>query len=91
MLTKPNQKLFITMPRVDSSGKAVNPSYLVELLSKMFTDVKLKEIEDFDSSDRLLSKHSAVNYLIELINRAATYGLDNLDEKQLSLLGDWVR
>ena len=91
MLTKPNQKLFITMPRVDSAGKAVNPSYLVELLSKMFTDVKLKEIEDFDSSDRLLSKHSAVNYLIELINRAATYGLDNLDEKQLSLLGDLIR
>ena len=94
MLTKPNQKLFITMPRVDNDGKAVNPSYLVELLSKMFPEVKLRELEDFESIDKLLSKKSAVNYLIELINKAATNGVDVLssdEKKHLTNLIQWAK
>ncbi len=88
MLTKPNQKLFITTPRVDSSGKSVNPSYLCELLSKMFTGVTLTEIQDFVNTDRLLSEKSALDYMIELINKAAAFGFDGLSDDELNLLQD---
>lgn len=94
MLTKPNEQLYITMPRVDADGKSVNPSYLVEVFTKMFPQVSLVEIEEFDISDRLLSKSSAVNYLIELITQAMSEGLDGLSvEKQRTFkdLIEWVK
>lgn len=94
MLTKPNKKLFITLPRVDKDGKSVNPSYLVDVISKLFKDIKLTEIEEFDADDRLLSKKSAVNYLIELLNKSAAEGLDalNQDEKKtLQSLIAWAK
>lgn len=86
MLTKPNEKLYITMPRVDGAGKSVNPSYLVEVISKLFTDVKLQEIEQFDTADRLLSKKSAINLLIELLGKAAFYGIDYLNKDEMDEL-----
>ncbi|SEK80113.1 ATP-dependent helicase/nuclease subunit B [Pseudobutyrivibrio ruminis] len=86
MLTKPNEKLYITMPRVDSAGKAVNPSYLMDLLRNMFEDLSLKEIESFDIEDRLLSKRSSLEYMIELVNKAATFGLEVLTNQEKAVL-----
>ena len=94
MLTKPNEKLFITMPRVDVEGKSVNPSYLIGQISKMFPQVKLKEIEDFEISDKLLSKKSAVNYLIELINKASVDGFEGFTQVEtyyLKSLIEWAK
>ncbi len=86
MLTKPNRKLYLTMPRVDGAGKSVSPSYLVGLLTEMFPEVSLTEIEDFASEDKLLSKKSSVDYLIELINNAVFYGIESLSPKQQVML-----
>lgn len=90
MLTKPNEKLFITMPRVDGEGKGVNPSYLTGIIKQLFKDVKLQEIEEFDNEDRLLSKKSAVDYLISLINKAALLGFDILNDKEKKLLTELI-
>jgi len=80
MLTKPNTKLYITMPRVDASGKGVNPSYLVKLLENMFDGLKHKELMDFSSQDKLLSKKSSMTYLIELINKGINFGLESFSD-----------
>lgn len=90
MLTKPNQRLYLTMPRVGGDGKSVNPSYLVELISKMFPGVKLKEIENFTTEDRLLSKRGAINYLVDLINKCAVSGIEELDSTEQKLLQDLI-
>ncbi|MBO6283036.1 MAG: exodeoxyribonuclease V subunit gamma, partial [Pseudobutyrivibrio sp.] len=84
MLTKPNQSLFITSPRVDGDGKGVNPSYLIELLKDMFLDLQLNEIEEFTASDRCLSKKSALDYLIELLNKSVSFGFEALSEEELT-------
>lgn len=86
MLTKPNEKLYITMPRVDSAGKAVNPSYLIDLFKNMFENLSLKEIESFAIEDRLLSKKSSLNYMIELVNKAASFGLESLSKQERGVL-----
>lgn len=94
MLTKPNQILYITMPRVDGDGKAVNPSYLVDLLKKMFASLELEEIEEFDSKDRILSIKSAMDYLIALLNKAVTFGVESLsdnEETDLTNLIEWAK
>ncbi len=94
MLTKPNEKLFLTMPRVDGAGKGVNPSYLVDVITKLFPAVSLREVEDFDIADRTLAKKSSLKLLIELINRISTYGIESLDDREkdvLVYLIDWAK
>ncbi len=90
MLTKPNGKLYLTMPRVDNAGKAVNPSYLVDVIGKIFPSVKLHEIEEFEESDRLLAKKSALEYLIELINRVVNFGMEAVSAKEGELLAQLI-
>lgn len=90
MLTKPNEKLYITMPRVDSAGKAVNPSYLIDLFKNMFDNLSLKDIESFAIEDRLLSKKSSLEYMIELVNKAATFGLEVLSEQEREVLQELI-
>ncbi|MCR5581963.1 MAG: exodeoxyribonuclease V subunit gamma [Pseudobutyrivibrio sp.] len=90
MLTKPNRKLYITMPRVDGDGKGVNPSYLVDLLKKLFPSLLFNEVQDFILEDRLLSKRSAIDYLIELLKRSITFGVDNLTSEERQILNDLI-
>ena len=82
MLTKPNQRLYITMPRIDGDGKGVNPSYLIDLLQELFTNLKLQELQDFSPEDRMLSKASAIDYLVELINKALSFGVEGLETNE---------
>ena len=86
MLTKPNQKLYLTMPRVDGEGKGVNPSYLTGVISELFPTISIKELEEFDEQERLLSKKSAVDFLIGLLGQALFLGINHLTEQELSLL-----
>ncbi len=86
MLTKPNQKLYITVPRVNISGDAAAPSYLIGLIEKMFETISLVEIEEFDLEDKLLSQKSALDCLIELLNTVTTEGFEALSEDQLIAL-----
>ncbi len=86
MLTKPSEQLYITMARVDSAGKGVNPSYLFDTISKMFEGVRLEEREEFTTEDRLLSEKESLNYLIELIALIANHGMEALDVGQTNVL-----
>ncbi|MCR4695365.1 MAG: PD-(D/E)XK nuclease family protein [Pseudobutyrivibrio sp.] len=92
MLSKPNKKLFITMPRVNGEGKGVNPSYLFGALAKMF-DIKLQEIENFSGDDRFLSRDESLAYLISLISRLARGGamaLSPEEEEDFNALYSWA-
>lgn len=84
MLTKPNERLYLTMPRVDGDGKSVNPSYLVDMLKKLFPGIKLNEIIDFTPADRMLSKNSSLDYLIELLNKSLDFGIEALSQEEKS-------
>ncbi len=88
MMTKPNKKLYITTPRVDGAGKGVNPSYLMDLLMKMFEGLQLESIQSYSFEDRLLSKRSSLDLLIELISKGINYGLDTFSESEIKMLKD---
>ncbi len=90
MLTKPSDKLFITMPRVGGDGKGVNPSYLYDVIKKLLPGIALTEIEEFAFKDRILSKKGATDYLVELITKAATFGFEMLDDSELAQLNDLI-
>lgn len=90
MLTKPNERLYITMPRVDGEGKGVNPSYLIDTIKKLFPGLTLNEIIEFSPEDKMLSKTSCLTYLTELLNKAVTFGFDALSAEEHRLLSQLI-
>ena len=60
----------------------------------MFASLELEEIEEFDSKDRILSIKSAMDYLIALLNKAVTFGVESLsdnEETDLTNLIEWAK
>lgn len=44
-LTKPSEKLFLSFARVSSEGKSIRPSYLVDMIKKLFPGVAIEKPE----------------------------------------------
>lgn len=65
MMTKPSDKLVISYARVDTSGSAVRKSYLIAILTKMFRNLTITEIEQEDVKDRILTKETTRKLFIE--------------------------
>ncbi|MCM1493705.1 MAG: PD-(D/E)XK nuclease family protein [Muribaculaceae bacterium] len=63
-LTKPSEQLYISYARVDSSGKAIRPSYLIGVIRRMFPDLPLTEHGDLLAEKNFYTKSSALDYLI---------------------------
>jgi len=45
-MTKPSERLYLSYARVDSEGKSLRPSYLIETMKKLFPDLKVDIIEN---------------------------------------------
>lgn len=44
-LTKPSEKLFLSFARVSSEGKSIRPSYLVDMVRKLFPSIAIEKPE----------------------------------------------
>lgn len=63
-LTKPSNELYISFSKVDPSGKAIRPSYLIGVMKKLFPDISLWEFENVASGRDFYTKEAAEDYLI---------------------------
>lgn len=64
ILTKPSEKLYISLSKTNSQGKTIRPSYLMGELRKLFPLLKLEEAEmKLDIAE--LTPEMGLNYLIE--------------------------
>ncbi len=63
-MTKPAQELYVSYSRLDCSGKAAQPSYLIGVLKNMFPKLSVNEIEDVEQIADLTSEQSALDYLL---------------------------
>lgn len=76
-LTKPSEAIFISYARVDSEGKKVRPSYLIDVIRRMFPRLVAREIENvYDTPDYSTSK-AAWDYLVHGKQDEAWYALAN--------------
>lgn len=76
IMTKPKELLTLSYAKTDNEGKSIRPAYLINTVKKLFPDIvtekpQLKSIEEqLDASD------DAIRYLVELMRRYASDGLD---------------
>lgn len=64
-LTKPQNQLYLTYNKVSEDGKANRPSYLIGKVQKMFPRIEIRDEEQCNTLEQILSDRAGVNYMIE--------------------------
>ncbi|SDB21715.1 PD-(D/E)XK nuclease family protein [Eubacterium oxidoreducens] len=70
-LTKPMKKLFLTYALVDSSSKAMQKSYLIQMILNMFPNRKVESAQE-ELINRILTKENAFEELLKELEAAKT-------------------
>lgn len=64
-MTKPRERLYLSYSKVNAKGEAMNPSYLIKTVQKLFPNI---EVEDEEESRKhlagIVSPVNAINYVI---------------------------
>lgn len=63
-LTKPSEQLYISYSRVDNSGKAIRPSYLIGVIERLFLDLQIQEVDDLIKQPDFSTPEAALDYLV---------------------------
>ncbi len=62
-LTKPSDALYLTFARMNGSGAALRPSYLIGVLTRLFANLSVEEIETDEIRTPETAKSSVESYL----------------------------
>lgn len=72
-LTKPSDKLYLSYARVDGEGKAMQSSYLIHTILKLYENLSVEEIEEEPFIERIVTPESSRRLLIEGMESAAEW------------------
>lgn len=65
-LTKPSEKLYISFNKVGLDGKSLRPSYLINTIKKLFSEINIIDEEQITNTlNSIYSKSSAIKYLAD--------------------------
>lgn len=73
-MTKPVYSLNISWAGIDPSGKSLRPSYICEILKKMFPGIKVEQPENKPVTEQIFSAGEGVRYLSGSLRRFAEVG-----------------
>lgn len=64
-MTKPSDRLYMTLSKVNAEGTALRPSYLTGTIRKMFPKIEISEISEERKFDRVLTPESGVEFFLQ--------------------------
>ncbi|MCR4616762.1 MAG: exodeoxyribonuclease V subunit gamma [Lachnospiraceae bacterium] len=70
-MTKPKDRLYISFAGLDSSGKSLRPSYICEMVKRMFPDIKLQNPERERITEQIVGKKEGLRFLADELRRYA--------------------
>ncbi len=66
MLTKPEEKLYISFSKTDNQGTGIRPSYLIGTVRKMFPLLSIRDFEEECTyKDKIISARTGLRYIME--------------------------
>ena len=80
-LTRPSERLYLSVSRAGSDGEAISPAYLFDAVRHLFGDPEVKDVGDTPSVER---KRASLKCLTDVIQRIGERPLDGA-EKELFL------
>lgn len=86
-MTKPSGRLYLSFCRMNSQGKSIRPSYLVELIKKLFPQMKIEKAGVIcEPFEQMIGKKDGLMYLSEGLRDYAAGREGQLNEEELSTL-----
>lgn len=87
-LTKPSEKLYLSYARVNSEGKTIRPSYLIDMIEKLFPEIQIQKPELIQRPlDRVIGRKDGLSVLAqELCSYAEGRQDKKAEEETASLL-----
>ncbi|MBQ8278320.1 MAG: helicase-exonuclease AddAB subunit AddB [Roseburia sp.] len=64
-MTKPSNRLYITLSKVNAEGKALRPSYLTGTIQKLFPKLEMTEVSEERNSEKILTPESGVEFFLQ--------------------------
>ena len=64
-MTKPSDRLYITLSKVNAEGKALRPSYLVGTIQKLFPQLTVVEAPQMRASGQILTPESGMEFFVQ--------------------------
>ncbi|MDL2302645.1 exodeoxyribonuclease V subunit gamma, partial [Lachnospiraceae bacterium OttesenSCG-928-D06] len=64
-MTKPSYYLYLSYSKVNSSGKSLRPAYLIDVMEKMFPEIKVEYPENRQMLEQVVSLEEGLSYLAE--------------------------
>jgi len=86
-LTKPSQRLYLSYAKVSSEGKSIRPSYLVDMIKKLFPEIKTEHDYDMAGMDaQITGVRDGLEVLSKQLRSYAGGYCQKDDEKALAAL-----
>ncbi|MDF2820659.1 MAG: addB [Clostridiales bacterium] len=78
-LTKPSEKLYISMCRVDMNGKTMRASYLVGRILKLFDKLEVQYVDtEVFTIDKVITAKNSIQYIVSNLNRIRNESVNDL-------------
>jgi len=85
-MCKPRNKLFVSYAGTDSEGKGMRPSYLIDVLTSLFSGLQVENIETTPDISRLVTIRGSFGQYSELLRKYVAKSLDDAGEALLKAL-----
>ena len=86
-LTKPSEKLYLSYTRVNSEGKAVRPSYLIDMMKGLFPDLVIQRPDmNVNSFEQMVGPKDGLTVLAEDLLQIAEGSADEGRQKEAAAL-----
>ena len=85
-LCKPTEKLFVSYAGTDTGGESLRPSYLIDVLKKLYNNFEPLKAETKITADRLVTLKDGIRYYAELLRGTAEVSLTEAEKRLTAAL-----
>lgn len=86
-MTKPSERLYLSFCRMNSQGKSIRPSYLVDMIKKLYPRLETERASaTYPPLEQMIGKKDGIMYLSEGLRDYAAGRKGRLEEEELRIL-----
>ena len=91
-MTKPSERLYLSFSRVSAQGKSIRPSYLIDMMQKLFPDLEIKntyvmsERTEHPAFDQIMGRRDGLTLLARELREYAAERPGELTGQELQCL-----
>ena len=82
-MTKPSRQLYLSYCKLDGEGKSLRPSYLIDVVRKLFPTISVKLPETLPVPEQIYSPREGLPFLAESLREYAACGRDEQEAATL--------